>query len=780
MPACPGIDIGKTVRTAAGRWGDGKHMKKLILVLSVIIVVCAVLAAVFGLKRVPEGHEALRVGSDGKSKLYSAGTHVVLPGYDDFVLYRVGELVCRVPVSGTVPVRDRSGEEVGVAFEFTFRFPDGGASQFYRNFGRDFDGAAERVIREAAEIEAAGILASGDRGGFKAAVAKRVEESLAPAGVAVTGYTLLAWGDFAVTGEGALEKPLRKLVIVGVDGGDWMNLKPLVVKGRLPNFKRLLEEGATGPLRTIEPMLSPLLWTTIATGKYPEDHGVLNFTIADPETGKKVPITRYYRKADAFWNIVGDYGRKVCVAGWLATHPAEKINGTMVTDKVGYLAYTSPDEDERRDGDVYPENRLDEISALVERGRDVDYEEISPFLHIGREEFENNRSLEFDPKNSINTFILLYASTKTYLNIGLHLLEQDAPDVLAVYFEWVDAASHLFMLHSAPRLPDVDETDYQKYKDAVEQSYVYQDRLLGRFMDAVDDETVLMVISDHGFKSGASRLKNRPEIWAGNAAKWHRLDGIIGLYGNGIKKGYEITQASILDVAPTILALQGLPAAADMPGKALVEALEDDLAGRVSSNVVATLQRDRGEEKPASLAAGTASAETMKKLEALGYLTPDNADAHNNLGQRYQQRGEYLKAIEEYEKALALNPVFHPVYNNMAVCFGKLKRFDDAERALLKAIEIKPNDFYAMNNLAVTYMSTGRLEDALKMAERIVAVEPGYANGHITLGSVCAMTGRYDRAEKAFETALTLEPGNEKAAENLRRLRQQKRGSGSE
>ena len=59
----------------------------------------------------------------------------------------------------------------------------------------------------------------------------------------------------------------------------------------------------------------------------------------------------------------------------------------------------------------------------------------------------------------------------------------------------------------------------------------------------------------------------------------------------------------------------------------------------------------------------------MKKLEALGYLTPDNADAHNNLGQRYQERGDYLKAIEEYKAAVAMRPGFHSAYNNIAVCY---------------------------------------------------------------------------------------------------------------
>jgi tetratricopeptide (TPR) repeat protein len=282
-----------------------------------------------------------------------------------------------------------------------------------------------------------------------------------------------------------------------------------------------------------------------------------------------------------------------------------------------------------------------------------------------------------------------------------------------------------------------------------------------------------MVISDHGFKSGESRLRNRPEIWAGNAAKWHRPNGIVALYGSGVKRGFEIRDASILDVTPTVLALQGLPRAADMPGKVLATAFESDVQQHFNPNTVPTLDRER-EVEPELVAGSAADAQTLKKLEALGYLTPDNADAHNNLGQRYQERGEFLRAIEEYRKAIAMRPNFHSAWNNMAVCYGKLKQYDRAEEALRKTIEIKPDDFYAMNNLAVMYLETGRLDLGVAMAERCVKVEPGYVNGRVTLGSAYAMSGKLDAAEVEFAEALRLDPENRSAKTNLQRLEQQR------
>ena len=523
-------------------------------------------------------------------------------------------------------------------------------------------------------------------------------------------------------------------------------------------------------------MLSPLLWTTMATGRYPEDHGILNFTVVDPKTGARVPVSRLYRKVDAFWNMLSRHDRSVDVVGWLATDPAESIDGVMVTDKFGYVAYAPGDTARPQASSLYPPARARELSQLALHADQVAEADIARFVNAPASEIARHRGA-FDAKDPLNNLIHLYASTLTFRNIAVHLLENDAPDVLAVYFEWVDAMSHLFILHAPPRMPDVPPAEFDRYQHAVEQAYIVQDEILGAIMAKMDERCVLMVISDHGFRSGDTRLKNRPEIWAGNAAKWHRIDGMIGFFGAGVKKGSAIAGASIMDIAPTVLALQGLPRASDMPGKPLASAFDESVTSTFSSETVATLDGPR-DANPNAGTPGAADEETMKKLEALGYLTPDNADAHNNLGQRYQERGEYTKAIEAYRKAIEMRPNFYSAYNNIAVCYGKLKMYPEAEEALRKCIALKPDDFYAMNNLAVMYIETGRLQDGMRLAEQAVKVEPGYANGHVTLGSVYAMSRRFDDAEREFREALRIEPDNRAASENLSRLAQARRAAG--
>jgi Flp pilus assembly protein TadD len=736
-------------------------MKRIQLV-SLVIVSLLVLAAVAGLRRVPSDQQAVRVGRDGSVTDVGSGWQFVGPGVE-LVRYPVGRWIARVPESGSVPVTFADGDTLGVAFEYTLSIPERSAGALYRGFSTEFEPAFRKLVVSAAEIEAAA-LASADAGALPAAVDRRVREEMrrfgidAPAGVAARGDAAPA----------RRSKATRRLILVGVDGADWQNLRPLIDAGKLPSFAKLVRDGATGPLRSEEPMLSPLLWTTMATGRLPEQHGVLNFTVVDPKTGARAPVSRLQRRVDAFWNMLGDYDRSVAVIGWLATDPAEAVDGVMVTDKFGYLAYVPEDTNRADDASVYPPSRRGELAQQVVHADQVTDAELARFVRATPEQMARHRR-GVDANDPVNSLLHLYASTLTYRNIATHLLEQGRPDVLAVYFEWIDAVSHLFMLHSPPRLPDVSEAEYERYHDAIEQAYVFQDEVLGEIMSRMDERSVLMVVSDHGFKSGAARLKNRPEIWAGNAALWHRPDGVIAFYGPGVKKGGAITGATIRDVAPTVLALMGLPRAGDMPGGPVRSGFTDEVVGTFSREQVATL--DRAREDATLGEAGGASEEALKKLEALGYLAPDNPDALHNLGQRYQHSGEYRKAIEQYRKAIAMRPTFYNAYNNLATCYGELQMYDEATAALEKCIALKADDYHAMSNLAVVMIHTGKTAEALRYAEQAVRTEPAYVNGRVTYGTVLAMSKRYDEAEQQFQEALRLDPGNASARENLDRLR---------
>src|SRR5262249_7216369 len=80
----------------------------------------------------------------------------------------------------------------------------------------------------------------------------------------------------------------RRILVVGLDAADWQIALPLMGEGRMPNLARVVREGASGPLRSYDPMMSPLIWTTMVTGVGPDLHGIADFTVTDSSTGRQV------------------------------------------------------------------------------------------------------------------------------------------------------------------------------------------------------------------------------------------------------------------------------------------------------------------------------------------------------------------------------------------------------------------------------------------------------------------------------------------------------------
>ena len=125
----------------------------------------------------------------------------------------------------------------------------------------------------------------------------------------------------------------RKVLLIGWDSADWRVLSPLMDEGLLPTLSSLVNRGVMGNLGTIEPILSPIVWTSIATGKLPHKHGVLGFVEPDPLGGGSRPVGSRTRRVRALWNMLSEAGLATHVVGWYAGHPAESINGVCVSER---------------------------------------------------------------------------------------------------------------------------------------------------------------------------------------------------------------------------------------------------------------------------------------------------------------------------------------------------------------------------------------------------------------------------------------------------------------
>ena len=107
----------------------------------------------------------------------------------------------------------------------------------------------------------------------------------------------------------------NKLLVIGWDAADWKSINPLIDRGLMPNLEKLINEGVMGNIATLDPPLSPMLWTSIATGKRPFKHGILGFTEPKTDGSGVQPVLNTSRKCKAIWNILNQEGYRSHVVG---------------------------------------------------------------------------------------------------------------------------------------------------------------------------------------------------------------------------------------------------------------------------------------------------------------------------------------------------------------------------------------------------------------------------------------------------------------------------------
>ena len=155
--------------------------------------------------------------------------------------------------------------------------------------------------------------------------------------------------------------PSDRVIVLGIDGIDPDVVDLLLSEGELPNFARLRQGGAYGRFKSSKPLLSPIIWTTIATGKTPLEHGISHFVAVNEKTGAELPVTSQMRRVKALWNVLSEAEREVAVVGWWATWPAETVRGAVVSDHTCYHFLFDAGESGSRDtvGVTHPPDLLD-------------------------------------------------------------------------------------------------------------------------------------------------------------------------------------------------------------------------------------------------------------------------------------------------------------------------------------------------------------------------------------------------------------------------------------
>lgn len=382
---------------------------------------------------------------------------------------------------------------------------------------------------------------------------------------------------------GVLPPSRTKMLLVGVDGLDDDIVDRLIERHELPHFEALFAGGTHGTLETLEPTASPALWTSIATGRRPEVHGIHHFL--DEATQSLYGSSQV--RVPWIWEVLGDRGRTVGIVNWWATWPPPEVNGFLVSNvwphsenQVAELARFSRhlpggvSDETARLTSTYPLGLVRDLQRFVVREEDIPPEDLQA-LGLQKAGFR---------------YFWDYPEYVARREAGLWLYERERPDFMAVYFWFLDHVQH----------------QYFNVKDSVViRCYEEIDRMLGAFVARADEDTVVLVCSDHGFRRAA----------LGTSA--HSDRAFLAMRGPNVIPGGSIEGASILDLAPTILALLGGPIAEDLPGRILAGALRPEFLERFPPPSVATFGPA---QRPAASRSLPLEEELQERLRSLGYI----------------------------------------------------------------------------------------------------------------------------------------------------------------
>ena len=371
-------------------------------------------------------------------------------------------------------------------------------------------------------------------------------------------------------------KPRPHVVVIGVNGMEWDFIRPLLLRGEMPNLSRVLHSGVYGKLRTVGSPNCPKVYSAIATSTPPEQNGITGFVV-----GGITANTNMLREEPLWW-ILSKQGITVGMANVPATFPVMPVNGYMVSGMLtrgkecedGVLC--SPKLSEVQGGDaVYPKSMVSELQANV-----GDF-----YIDCARMPSANElKGKETEVIDAWLNKVAVIRSQQTKLFD--YLLTHHPTDFTMLAQSCEDRVGHwLYPIqpHNAGFNPKVNAVRL----DAFPSQYVAFDKVLGKVLEHVDASTYLVILSDHGIKP-LREFEEDPHMHMDHGgttpvvAKHDFADGddVPGgfiMMGPDVKKNVRLMgfSASVFDIAPTILHLYGIPQPPQMKGHVLAQVFDD-------------------------------------------------------------------------------------------------------------------------------------------------------------------------------------------------------------
>jgi len=571
-----------------------------------------------------------------------------------------------------------------------------------------------------------------------------------------------------------------RVAVFAIDGADWALIRELTIDGRLPNIAALTSGGASASMQTIQPTVSPMIWTTIATGLTPDRHGVIDFI------DRQHPVDAYSRRAPALWDIADAFGRQALVADWWTAWPPWPRSTSIFYDAPVGQVHNA----------VFPANLAARADSLDVPPMTIEYAQARRFLNISEAEWAKGTQ---DPNDPISLFRDALAKTWSDHRVAINLYNDERrrgrdPMLTMVAYEGTDVVNHLFAPYHPPYREGVSSENFRKFWPAVANYYSEVDRLIGEWMTVLPRDTTVILLSGHGFRWEKDRPRTIPTNRASLAD--HRNPGIFIAYGAHVAtaRGFQI---SVYDVAPTILTLLGLPKSLEMPGNLAKWAFKDvvpltsvrvisygEFAGEdPGQRRLATSARiDPKEYQRTLMAVGHLSDPTRSTAPAIAEddeqpqnvpqpLSPEKwgAYAHmNNTGVQLRSQNKLKEASEAFEQAVELNPTHPTPYLNLAMAYFDRQFYTDADATFLEAVKHGlPNAEKWIVDFAALYRQRDMASRAISLLARGRELFPQSYLIAANLGSALVSASRYTEGVPELERALGMQPSSTLVLNNL-------------
>jgi predicted AlkP superfamily phosphohydrolase/phosphomutase len=263
-----------------------------------------------------------------------------------------------------------------------------------------------------------------------------------------------------------------KLVVIGLDGGTFNAIDPLIEENKLPNIERIIKEGVRGNLlSTIPPVTGPA-WASFMTGKSPQSHGLYDFVKPLPNDYKRQIVSYKDIRSKTIWSILSEYGKKLGVINVPVTYPPPEVNGFLIS---GMLTPSIESQF------TYPISLSNELQSK--------YGEY--ILDIWWQKYGRNRV-----KNFIQD---LTNCTVQRQKITLDLMGSKEWDFFMTVFSGTDRIQHSLWQYLFPENRNSLSKKEKQVRELIIFYYQQIDKSIGEIFNFINSRANLLIMSDHGF-----------------------------------------------------------------------------------------------------------------------------------------------------------------------------------------------------------------------------------------------------------------------------------------